>query len=329
VTLTGGGQAQFSVADNGTVAFVVEAGRALVVTDRAGAGRAVLPDVRSYHHPRFSPDGKRIAVDYTGPEGRDVWILDLADGAFTRATFDRDGHDASWSRDGRSLAYTSFRNGVLGVNRIRPGSTQTGDSLLTSPHLGYTGLWLRDESALVTVGQSLQPESNLDIAIVRNGGRGPIEPVVATRFLEQYPALSPDDQWLAFSSNQSGREEVYVRRLDGRGDQIQVSVGGATESVWSPDGKELYYRGAMNAESGTEPAMLVATIATTPTLTVTSRKVLFSGQGIVTSNPHSNFDISPDGKQFVFAKSNPSSRVMVIQNLAAMVERRRAGGRTP
>ena len=329
VTLTGGGQAQFSVADNGTVAFVVEAGRTLVVADRSGAGRVVLPDVRSYHHPRFSPDGKRIAVDFTGPEGRDVWILNLADGAFTRATFDRDGHDASWTGDGRSLAYTSFRNGVLGVYRIRPGSAQTGDSLLTSSHLAYSGIWLRDESALVTVGQALRPESNLDIAIVRNGGRGPIEPVVATPFMEQYPALSPDDQWLSFSSNQSGREEVYVRRLDGTGEQLQVSVGGASESVWGPDGKELYYRSTTNAESRTESAMMVATIATMPALTVTSRKVLFAGQGIVTSNPHSNFDVSPDGKQFVFARSNPSSRVMVIQNLAAMVEHRRVGGRTP
>ena len=69
------------------------------------------------------------------------------------------------------IAYTSFRNGVLGVYRIRPGSAQTGDSLLTSSHLAYSGIWLRDESALVTVGQALRPESNLDIAIVRNGGR--------------------------------------------------------------------------------------------------------------------------------------------------------------
>jgi hypothetical protein len=75
--------------------------------------------------------------------------------------------------------------------------------------------------------------------------------------------------------------------------------------------------------------MIVATIATSPALTVTSRKLLFAGQGIVTSNPHSNFDVSPDGNRFVFARSNPSSRVMVIQNLAAMVEHRRVGGRTP
>jgi serine/threonine-protein kinase len=325
VTLTGGGQAQLTVAANGTVAFVVESGRTLVVVDRTGAGKPVLAEMRNYHHPRFSPDGKRIAMDFTGPEGRDVWILDLTDGALTRATFDRDGHDASWTRDGRSIAYTSFRRNVLGVNRIRPGNTQSGDSLLTSPLLAYTGIWLRDESALVTVAQSLSPESNLDIAIVRNGGRGPVEPVVKTRFIEQYPALSPDDQWLAFSSNQSGRDEVYVRRLDGTGDQIQVSVGGGTESAWSPDGKELYYRGGVSADARAEPAMMAATIATTPALAVTSRKVLFSSRGIVMTNPHAGFDISPDGKSFVVVRSNPSSRVMVIQNLASMVERRRAG----
>jgi serine/threonine-protein kinase len=179
----------------------------------------------------------------------------------------------------------------------------------------------------VTVGQSLRPESNLDIAINRNGGRGPVEPIVATKFIEQYPALSHDDQWLAFTSNQSGREEVYVRRLVGEGDQIQVSVGGGTEPVWSPDGRELFYRSATNASSRAEPTMISATIATTPTLAVTSRKALFPAAGIVTSNPHGNFDISPDGKSFVFVRSNPSTRVMVIQNLAALVAKRRAGGR--
>jgi len=329
VTLTGSGQAQFSVASNGTVAYLVEAGRSLVVADRAGVGRPVLPEMRNYHHPRFSPDGQRIAVDFNGPEGRDVWILTLADGAFTRATFDRDGHDASWSRDGKSLAYTSFRGGVFGVHRIKPGSTQSADSLLTSPSLAYSGIWLRDESALVTVGQSLRPESNLDIAINRNGGRGPVEPIVATRFIEQYPALSPDEQWLAFTSNQSGREEVYVRRLVGEGEQIQVSVAGGTEPVWNPDGRELIYRSGTNVEARAEPTIMAAAIATRPTLAVTSRKALFPGAGIVTANPHGNFDISPDGKRFVLVRSNPSARVMVIQNLAAMVEKRRAGGRTP
>jgi Tol biopolymer transport system component len=175
------------------------------------------------------------------------------------------------------------------------------------------------------VGSALRPESGLDIGVVRNGGRGPIEPLVATRFNEQYPAVSPDGQWLAFASNQSGRDEVYVRRLTG-GDLLQVSVGGGNESAWGPDGHELFYRGG----SSSDPMLMAATITTQPSLAVASRRALFSAASMVTSNPHGNFDVSPNGTSIAYVKSNPSSRVMVIQNLPAMVARlRTTGGRTP
>ena len=117
-----------------------------------------------------------------------------------------------------------------------------------------------------------------------------------------------------------------MRRLVGGDDQIQVSVAGGTEPVWSPDGRELLYHSSTNGESRAEPTMMSATIAIKPALAVTARKALFPAAGIVTSNPHGNFDISPDGKRFVFVRSNPSTRVVVIQNLAAMVAKRRAAG---
>jgi len=323
ISLTGTGVAQFDVAANGTVAYVPEDPRSLVLVDRSGAVRSAVTEAHNYHSPRFSPDGNRVVMDFTSQDGRDVWLLRLADGTLTRTTFLNDGHDPTWTPDGQFVSFISARSGTLGLYRVRPGSTEPAESLFASPQLGYTGVWLKDQSAVVTAGTGIQGGSRADIGVIRNGGRGPIEPLVATRFEEQYPAVSADNTWLAFASSQSGREEVYVRRLDGTGEQVQVSLSGGAEPVWGPNGRELFYR----ASSGTDVDLIMATIQTTPTLSVTGRQSLFSVSEMATATPHANYDISPDGKTFVMVRLNPASRIMVIQNLPALVQKMR--GSTP
>ncbi len=323
VSLTGTGAAQYAVANNGTVVYVPEEPRSLVLVDRSGASRPAVGETHNYHAPRFSPDGQRIAVDFTTPDGRDVWVLRLADGTLSRTTFFTDGHDPSWGPGADDLSFVSARSGVLGLYRIRPGGAAPAESLFASSQLGYTGIWLHDQSAVVTAGAGLAPESRTDIGIVRNGGRGPIDPVVATRFEEQSPAMSPDDQWLAFMSTQSGREEVYVRRLDGTGAQVQISLAGGTEPVWGPSGQELFYR----ATSAGQAELMVATLQSGPALSVRSRQSLFPVSDIATATPHNNYDISPDGRTFVMVRLNPASRIMVIQNLPGLVAKLR--GNTP
>ena len=322
ISLTGTGVAQFDVAANGTVVYVPEDPRSLVLIDRSGAVRLAVAESHNYHSPRFSPDGNRVVMDFTSQDGRDVWLLRLADGTLTRTTFLNDGHDPSWTPDGRFVSFLSTRSGALGIYRVRPGSTEPAESLFASPQIGYTGIWLRDQSAIVTAGTGIEGGSRADIGIIRNGGRGPIDPLVATRFEEQFPAVSPDDQWLAFASSQSGREEVYVRRLDGTGEQVQVSLSGGAEPVWGPNGRELFYR----ASDGTVVNLMMATIQTSPAPSVTSRQKLFPVSDMATATPHSNYDISPDGKTFVMVRLNPASRIMVIQNLPGLVEKLRGGG---
>jgi len=323
VSLTGSGLAQVAVSANGTVAYIPEQPRSLMLVGRDGSSRPATEEKRNFHAPRFSPDGRRISTDFTAADGRDVWVLTVDGGLLTRATFTRDGHDATWLPDGRSITFTSVPGGVFGLFRTRPGSADPPDSLLVSPRLGYTGLWLRDESSLITVGNFLLPNSRNDIAIVRNGGHGPVEPVVASSFDETFPAISRDNRWLAFVSNQSGRDEVYVRPLDRDGDLVQVSASGGTEPVWGPDGRELFYR-----SSGTAPQLMVASLQPGATFAVTSRKALFPMVEVVTATPHANYDISPDGKTFVMVRLNPSSRIMVIQNLPGLVRRLGGGSST-
>jgi eukaryotic-like serine/threonine-protein kinase len=337
VAVTGASVAQFAVAANGNVAYIPEEPASLVFMDRMGASRLVTAERRNFHHPLFSPDGRRLLLDFNSIEGRNVWVLALEEGTLSRATFDREGHDATWTPDGRFITYIAPLNRADGVTlvlmRKPPGSAEPADTLLTSPSLSYTGVWLKDGSALVTTGNNLrrdprrpdsvQAESRADAAIVRNAGRGPIEPLVASRFSEQFVGASPDGRWISFVSDQSGRDEVYVRDLAGAGDQVLVSIEGGNEPAWSPDGKELFYRETKEAD----PYLVAASIATTPGLHVTGRKRLFPVLDIVGTAPHANYDVSPDGKTFVMVRRSPAARIVVIQNLPALV-RRLQGERT-
>jgi serine/threonine-protein kinase len=316
VALTGGGQAQVALAQNGTVAYVPDEPKSLVFMDRAGNARLAVAERHSFHNPRFSPDGRQLLMDFTAPDGRDVWLLNLDGGALSRVTFDRDGHDGAWDPDGRFVAYVSAMRagGALTVYRTRPGRVGEVDSLISSPEVAYTGSWLPDGSGFLTVGNSLQPGTRGDIAIIRNGGRGPVEPVVATRFEESFPAHSPDGRWVAYTSDQSGSVEVYVRPLVGDGDQVKISLSGGTEPMWAPSGQELFYRSP--TKDGTE--LTAASLRLGSEIVVTDRRRLFDVSDIVSSSPHANYDISPDGRTFVMVRQNPATRIIVLQNMPAL-----------
>jgi serine/threonine-protein kinase len=331
VAVTGTAVAQFAVAPNGNVAYIPEEPYSLVFLDRAGSSRLATSERRNFHHPMFSPDGKRLSLDFNSIEGRNVWILGLEEGTLTRASFDRDGHDATWTPDGRFITYIAPVTGPDGVTlvllRKRPGSAESPDTLLASRLLSYSGRWLPDGSALVTTATSLRrgprmsdsagAGSRTDVAVVRNAGRGPIEPLVASPFAEWYVGVSPDGRWICFVSDQSGRDEVYVRDLAGEYDQVLVSLDGGTEPVWSHDGRELYYRETTQGD----PFLVAAGVRTSPTLAVTGRKRLFPVGDVVGTNPHANYDVSPDGRTFVMVRRSPAARIVVIQNLPALVRR--------
>ena len=256
-------------------------------------------------------------------DGRDVWQVNMADGALTRVTFDRDGHDATWEPDGKGVTYASAirAGGALSIYRTKQGRAQEADSLISNPAVAYTGVWLPDRSAILTVGNSLVSASHTDIAIIRNGGRGPVEAVVASRFEEQYPAISADGKWIAYTSDQSGTTEVYARSLAPSGDQVQVSLAGGTEPMWGPSGRELFYR----APGSGGVHLMSASMQLNPTLTVTERRRLFDVSDIVTAAPHSNYDVSPDGRTFAMVRQNPATRIMVIQNFPALVKQLERG----
>ena len=323
VSLTGAGSAPLAVTASGSVAYVAEGPPSLALVSREGKLRNVSTERHIYSNPRFSPDGNRISVDFYDEQGRDVWTIATNGGRLTRATFLGDAHDASWTPDSRFISYTSFRLGALGVYRSRPGERQSPDSLFTAQPLAWSGEWLKDGTGIITVAADLATRSRLDIALIAKGGRGPLMPVLASPFQTRFPAVSPNGMWLAYVSNESSVDEVYVRRLKGSGPAVRVTRGGGTEPVWSPDGKEIFYRDIRSQ------FLISAAVKADSSLIVIDRRPLFPIPDMIAGFTHANYDVSPDGLTFVMIRRPAESETRILENVPEIVESARAGRRSP
>jgi Tol biopolymer transport system component len=150
---------------------------------------------------------------------------------------------------------------------------------------------------------------------VANAGRGPIQPVIVNSFSAAFSAVSPDGAWLAYVSNKSGRDEVYIRPWQRDGEEVAVSQGGGSEPVWDPTGRSLYYR----RTSARRSDLIEAIVVTRPGFRVSSRSTLFAVTDMTTAANHAGYDVSPNGRTFVMVRRSPPSRIMVLQNLPAIV----------
>jgi serine/threonine-protein kinase len=300
------GTPRVAVSRMGTVVYAPRSPAELVVVDRQGVARPLLDATAEFHNPRFSPDGRSVSVDINEPTGRDAWVLSLEQGTLTRVTFENDGHDAIWSRDGRSLVYVGTRDGRTQLLRSRmdgsPGEPLASDAAIAP------GGWLGD-GRLLTVTTANAQRLGYNI-MVDSAGR--LVPFLATNFSEAWVATSPDGRWISYASDASRRFEVYVAPADGSSGRIQVSVGGALESNWSADGRTLYYTSTDTRQ------MMAATLELTPSPRVVSRQALFSLGDLVGAEPHANFDVAADGR-FVMVRRPQTPRLVLIQNADRLV----------
>jgi eukaryotic-like serine/threonine-protein kinase len=323
VALTGAGVAQFAVSGNGTVVYLPSFGRELVQVDRKGIAHRLAEERLNYHNPKFSPDGRLIALDNTGSEGRDVWVFDREQQQLSRSTFDRDGHDPVWSRDGKTIYYLSQKSGPLGVYRVRPGGGGKSDSVFADRSNGYTGIPIGAGDTLVTVGTELNGRSGTDIALIHVGPPARIEPLFASPFDEGWAMPSPDGKWLAFASDESGRQEVYLHPMSRDGLKVQVSIDGGGEPVWARNGRELFYRRLTGGSAHLE----VAELQFSPEARVLKRTTLFDASEYEPAQPHANYDVAPNGLSFVMLRRSPATHIMVIQNVQELVRRAQSARR--
>jgi serine/threonine-protein kinase len=298
------GSAQFAISTNGHLAYVPGG---LITSevhwaDRAGRTEPLMrtPPRDQVYQPRLSPDGRYLAL-LLARGNDDVWIYDLQDHLFDRLTSGANHGMPEWTADGRHVTFS--RAGA-------PMSWRPADR--SEPVAAFADVagspagWSRDGQVLVFYDQ--RPGTGSDILVYERRAAAS-RPMLAGPHDERAPALSPDGRWLAFSSDESGRQEIYVHSFPPGRAAMRISRDGGTEPRWATDGRELFFRQgntmmAARLESNSRFASPVALF------TLESWSATPGGS-------RANYDVAADGR-FVIVRSNEAAdagtRIRVVLN---------------
>ena len=204
-----------------------------VWVDRTGQATPIGENRRDVMNPRLSPDNTRLAMTVLTDEGRDVWVDDLERGTSTRLTTDGTSQFPAWSLDGERVYFGSTNPDARGLySRTADGSGEP-ETLLTGEQAMVPFSWTPDGQVLTFL------EAGDIWTVSLDGDRSSY---LVSSFYEGNHDLSPDGRWMAYNSNESGQAEVYIQRYPDLGDKVTISTGGGAEPLWSPDGRELFYR---------------------------------------------------------------------------------------
>jgi serine/threonine-protein kinase len=301
------GTATFAASRDGVVAYLPsseeEPTNELVWVQRDGTASALPSSTGVHETPRLSPAGAQVAVVVrNGPFSRDVWVLDVASGRRTKVTNEgSQNHSPVWAPDGRRLAFASNRSGLQSIYVQPVAPTGAVRLLMGGQDTHNPASWSRTQTLAF---YEVYGSAGRDIWFYLPDGRA--RPVVATPANERAPALSSDGQWMAYTSDSSGTDEIYIQSVNG-GPPTQISVNGGTEPVWSRDGRELFYRRA--------DQMIAVPIVTTPSLQVGSAARLFTHDFQLDPGDNlPNYDVAPDGRFLMVRRTDPPVEPTIVLN---------------
>ncbi len=307
----------FSVSREGVLAYHESSAESeLKLFDRSGNLIGVPGPPAVYSDPRFSPDGKSIAVTISDQRSgtADIWIFPVAGGPATRFTFGPDDFWPVWSPDGKQIAYGVVENGKNSI-RLRSLDGRQPEELLYQNDTYINGSpvdWSPDRKYL-----SLDLETKDGIfsnwMLPMTGERTPFQPPASAHMkASEYDGrFSPDGRWLAYFSYESGRPEVYVVPF-GAGAKTQISTTGGWNTIFSRN-NELFYATMGNR-------LIAAQTSTQPNFHVSSIQPLF--QLDLPNFTGISYDVSPDGKQIVVQTTDhtKSTSITLLTNWPASLK---------
>jgi Tol biopolymer transport system component len=305
----------------GTISFAARASTESMLTwfDRKGVPLGTVGAAAYNFNLGLSPDGQLLAVSRqsrtTTHFGSDIWILDLARGGHAVRLTDDPGSefDPVWSPDGRSILFNSNRAGPLALYR-RAADGSGADELVVSREVSLTTPdWSPVEDVLLYSADAEAGKG--DIEKLPLGPGATASDFLATPFSEREPAFSPDGRWVAYTTNMSGRDEVYIRAFAGDPRQIPVSLDGGTAARWRGDGREIFFLAP-------DRSMMAARLDTRAGMRIGTPLRLF-GTEVSPTDGHP-YVVSKDGQRFLMGvprEAAPDSGVSILTNWLAAVRR--------
>lgn len=286
----------FSASGNGILAYqsgLVEAKSQLQWFDRTGKQLGMVGELGNYADLRLSPDEKKLALTSRDTDSGtfDVWIYDLTRGVRTRFTFDTlDEFLPLWSPDGSHILYGSDRNVVDDIYQKQSNGVGAEELVAKSDTDKDPMSWSHDGRFIAFDYRDPKGKTKRDVFILPLFGDRKPFPFLQTEFDEYAAAFSPDGKWIAYTSDESGRSEVYVTTFPDHSGKWQVSTDGGSGPDWRGDGKELFYgsreqkimavevKTAETFEAGVPVALFKADLATGIDITADGKRIILSNR---------------------------------------------------
>jgi roadblock/LC7 domain-containing protein len=337
---TNSGSAHFDISRTGSLAYAAgkaEGGeRTMVWVDREAKATPLPLPPRSYLFPRISPDGRQLAFEIEGVN-HDLYTYDPDRGVTTKIATDGMSHAPVWTPDGKHIAFRSWKAGTMTMWWM-PSDRSGPEERLTMVGARQSVVSFSPDGRYLAFNQmemgGMGMESG-EMAMMGPGGTGVwILPMqgdrtpqrfAASKFIQGSGRFSPDGKWVAYCSNEAGRNEVFVQPWPGPGAKIQISSEGGTDPIWSRNSKELFYRN--------RDKMMVVAVATHPTFQASKPQLLWEARyshGMSSScgppgTTEGNYDVTGDGRRFLMIRDLDedavSTPMVVVLNFAEEVKK--------
>jgi serine/threonine-protein kinase len=322
------GSAQVALSRTGTVAYLggnsVSIDAPIQWLDQTGKASVLRAMPANWSNPAFSPDGRRLAIDISDGTQTDVWIYDWERDTLSRLTFDpADDTRPVWTPDGTRIAYASRRGDKQTANLWWQRADGTGEPqrLTESPAQQNPSTFSPDGKTLAfdEVGPGSKTGRDMMMVPIEGDESSGWKPGKPTVFLltpqnEGSPMFSPDGRWVAYISNETGNNEVYIRPYPGPGGKWQISTSGGDDPTWSPVRSEFFF-------ASSDSKMMVAPFSISGSSFQAEKPRVWSEAKFVARPrpPSRDIAIHPDGRRFAFASAQdggdaPVDKLVLVFN---------------